>query len=99
MALPDIIQMLAKEYGVPVNTLRPLLNAYHKYMRDEVLANKITKFAHFGTFEVRTYLPSIGVNIRTGEDRIRPEKRKLSFRPSATMKNKLEDALRGDFEI
>jgi len=99
MASAEIVKTLAKEYGVPVNTLRPLLAAYHKLLRDEVVSGKIYTMAHFGTFEIITKMPRISMNIRTGEDRIKAETRKLVFTPSVPMKAAIEDAHRGNLDI
>jgi len=86
----DFISALAAQTGLPIRTAQKyattFITGFSETLNDE------TSFSvqGFGTFEVKKKMERVVVNPATKQRKLIPPRLALTFRPSATLKDKLK---------
>ncbi len=87
MTKTDIIDRLASETGVTKTDTKMMLNAFLKFIVDELAKGETVRFSEFGAFTVGTVEEHDHYNALTGETIHCPEQKRVRFKPSKTLKD------------
>lgn len=84
-----LAKAIADKLGYSQNSCAQIVDSFLGNMKDTLLAGERIKLIHYGTFIVRDKKPRIGRNPRTGEPITIAERQMVSFRPSKTLRKKI----------
>ena len=84
----DIIKNINKESLLTIADGTTLLESFLLFIKEQAKSNKV-KLSNFGTFSFKKTLKRIGRNPKTKDSYIIPQLRKLNFKPSNKIKEKM----------
>ena len=83
----DVIVHMSKEAGITAHEASKALNALFDGVRKSLISGGRATFSGFGSFEIKTRKPRKGRNPRTGAEVAIPQKRRIKFNPSKSLKS------------
>lgn len=86
----DLAEAVFHEVGLSRNESADLVEAVLDHVSDTLVRGENVKISSFGTFNIRNKSARIGRNPKTGKEVPIHPRRVLSFRPSQTMKERVE---------
>ncbi len=87
----DLSDALVREIGLPRTETIELIESVLDEVSEAALAGEDVKISLFGTFSLLDKKPRVGRNPKTGEEKTISARRVLSFRPSANLRNRVND--------
>lgn len=85
----DLIGRVAEQEKLPKDTVTTAVNATFKAIADGLARGEEVKIAGLGIFDVRPTKGRIGRNPATGESLEIPAGKKIRFRPSSDLRERL----------
>jgi integration host factor subunit beta len=85
----DIIEELATLYSIPRKNAESIVQSMFKEMKASLERSERVEFRGFGTFTVREYEGYVGRNPKTGEQAMVPSKKRVRFRMSEVLFNRM----------
>ncbi len=85
----DLSEALIREIGLPRTETIELVEMILSEMSDAALRGEEIKISLFGTFSLLDKKPRIGRNPKTGEEKTISERRVMNFKPSANLRNRV----------
>ena len=92
----ELISELARRANMTQQTTQKMVAAVAEQLLSDIEANDSVHVAHFGTFEVKKRMERILVNPNTGKRMLVPPKLVLAFKPSTSLKERLQKGGAGD---
>lgn len=85
----ELAQVINQKMGFSQRSSGELVDKVFDSLKDELLAGEPIKLVQFGTFTVRKKASRVGRNPRTGESMEITKRSMVSFRPSKTVREKI----------
>ena len=85
----DIIDLMHEETGMKKNVSKLVLNSFLGIIKESAKKNISIKVAKFGTFKLKKTKKRMGRNPISKKEYIIESRKKLVFRPSSFLKNKM----------
>lgn len=85
----ELAQVINQKMGFSQRSAGELVDMVFDSLKNELLAGEPVKLVQFGTFTVRKKSPRVGRNPRTGESMEITKRSMVSFRPSKTIREKI----------
>lgn len=86
----QIIQIFAKEAGIPPKLSKDLVENFTQRITEKLINGEKVYLTGFGTFEVREQGPRKVILPKTGEIIQLPKRAVIRFRPSSHLKNQVK---------
>ena len=86
----DLAEAVFREVGLSRNESADLVESVLQHISDALVRGENVKISSFGTFNIRDKTERVGRNPKTGQEVPIKPRRVLSFRPSHTMKDRVE---------
>lgn len=87
----DLIEALIAEIGLPRTETIELVEMMLSEIANAATRGEDVKLSHFGTFSLLDKVERIGRNPKTGEEVAITPRRVMSFRPSAQLKDRVNN--------
>lgn len=87
----DLSDALVREIGLPRTETIDLIEMVLDEISQAALRGEEVKISLFGTFSLLDKRPRIGRNPKTGEEKTISARRVMSFRPSANLRNRVNE--------
>lgn len=84
-----MVEQLAARTGLSVKAARTVWDNLWAVLAEELITADEVIVRHFGTFRVRTNKPRKYFNVHTGESKMAPERRTVTFRASKGLKERV----------
>ena len=91
MSRKDVIKMVASTTGTSQVQTKAIIEAYEECLTKGAKADGVIKMGEMGLFHVKACEASVRRNPRTGEAVQRPACKKVSFKPSVTLKRRVNE--------
>ena len=91
----DIIEEIALQYGIPRTRAEEIVNGMFTTIVESLKDGRRAEFRGFGAFAAKEYEAYMGRNPHTGEETLVPAKRRIRFKMSEVLFNKLNKDLDG----
>lgn len=88
----DIINHVSEKTGLSKVEARSALEHILDYIESSLKAGKRIEIRGFGVFQTRMAKPRVGRNIQKGESFMIPERKKVVFKVSQTLKKTIEES-------
>ena len=85
----DIAKKIAAELGLPVNSVRLIVNRLFDQISDTLVAHGNLELRDFGVFKVRMSGPRVGRNPRNGDTVRIPARCRVKFKPGRGMRERI----------
>jgi integration host factor subunit alpha len=85
----ELAQVINEKIGFSQRSAGELVDRVFDALKNELLAGEPIKLVQFGTFTVRKKSSRLGRNPRTGESMEITKRHMVSFRPSKTVREKI----------
>lgn len=85
----DLIDELAIRYSLPRKNAETIVQSMFNEMKASLERSERVEFRGFGTFTVREYDGYVGRNPKTGEQAVVPSKKRVRFRMSEVLFNRM----------
>lgn len=85
----EVIATAAETAGLTKSIVTTAVNAFLAQLGSDIISLRKVQIDGLGVFEVKDTAAKVGRNPRTGEPVDIPAGRKISFRPSKSLKDKL----------
>lgn len=82
----ELVAAIAEEAGIMKKDANNALNAFANIVERSLRAGKCVQITAFGTFSTRKSASRIARNIKTGEEIVIPEKKRVVFKPGKQLK-------------
>ena len=86
----DLGEAVVREVGLSRSESSDLVERVLAHLSDTLVSGEIVKISSFGTFSLRDKKARVGRNPKTGEEAAIAPRRVLTFRPSYTMKDRVD---------
>ncbi len=87
----DLSESLIREIGLPKTETIDLVEMVLDEISQAALRGEDVKISLFGTFSLLDKNPRIGRNPKTGEEKTISARRVMNFRPSANLRNRVNE--------
>lgn len=87
----EFIERLHAETGIGLGRSKEVIKAVFNILSEEIALGNDVRINKFGTFHIKVREPRMGFNIQTREPMEIPEKRKIVFKPSESLKALIEE--------
>lgn len=87
----DLSDALVREIGLPRTETIDLIEMVLSEISQAALRGEEVKISLFGTFSLLDKRPRVGRNPKTGEEKTISARRVVSFRPSANLRNRVNE--------
>ena len=91
MNRPDLVSMISERASLPSEQTKPMLDVFFDSIKRAMLENRRTELRGFGSFLVRDLAPANRRNPKTGEQVRVGQRRKVVFKPSRLLIERLKD--------
>src|SRR5258705_1023701 len=88
----DLCEAVHKKVGLSRSESAALVEVVLKEITHHLEHGETVKLSSFGSFVVRKKVPRMGRNPRTGEETLIPPRRRMAFKPSAVLRQRLARA-------
>lgn len=85
-----ISMAIVENCGISGNKAAKITDSIICELKNALLANSKVKFSGFGSFLITQRAPRKGRNMQTGETIFIPSQQRICFKPSQTLKNKVQ---------
>ncbi|MFM7202130.1 MAG: integration host factor subunit alpha [Myxococcota bacterium] len=93
MTKADIVEAIYEKVGFSKKEAADLVEMVFETIKETLEQGEKIKISGFGNFVVRRKQPRVGRNPQTGEEITITDRRVLTFKPSAVLKESLNDDL------
>lgn len=93
MTKADIVEAIYEKVGFSKKEAADLVEMVFETIKETLENGEKIKISGFGNFVVRRKQPRLGRNPQTGEEITITDRRVLTFKPSAVLKESLNDAV------
>jgi integration host factor subunit alpha len=87
----ELAEAVADQLGYPRSSCSEIVDSFFDTMKTALMEGEPIKIVHFGTFSLRDKNPRNGRNPRTGESILIKKRQMVSFKPSKTLREQLND--------
>ena len=87
----ELAEAVADQLGYPRRSCSEIVDSFFDTMKTALMEGEPIKIVHFGTFSLRDKNPRNGRNPRTGESILIKKRQMVSFKPSKTLREQLND--------
>jgi integration host factor subunit alpha len=91
MTKAELVANLNKQFGLTKKDIATVVDATFAQIKENILKGEDVKISGFGNFIVHERGARVGRILLTGERKDIPKRRVVAFRPSAKLKNKVNE--------
>ena len=87
----ELAEAVAEQLGFSRSSCSEIVDSFFNTMKNALMSDEAIKIVHFGTFSLRDKNPRNGRNPRTGESILIKKRQMVSFKPSKTLREQVND--------
>ncbi len=87
----DLANAIHEKMGFSLRSAEDIVNELFAQLKEGLIDDRTIKLIHFGTLSIRKKSPRMGRNPRTGEAMEITKRGMVSFRPSKSLRERIND--------